>query len=152
MHKVLADFLRTPELRVPEFETQSLETFLVCFDWIKEMMLPDRWNLSATEMALLLGINESEFNELVNEPTSYKKFLPGIAYRISYLLGIHKAFAIINPLPGNKPAYAMFWKNQYQVLDGKSVKDFLLSNPTNDCLRAVRSWLNSTRMPSTYDF
>lgn len=152
MNKELAKFLREPELRVPEFETQSLETFLVCFDWIKEMMQPDRWNLSPKEMALLLGISESEFNELVDEPASYTRFLPGIAYRISYLLGIHKAFAIINPLPGNKPAYEMFWKNRYQVLGGESVKSFLLSNPTNDYLRAVRSWLNSTRMPSTYDF
>lgn len=152
MHKTLDKFFNQPEIRSVELEGQTLERFIVCFDWLVEMMQEDHWNLTKAEMASLISISESDFDDLIENKEGYRKFLPEIAYRMSYLLGIHRAFMLINPLPGKENAYAMFRRNRYEPCAGKTVKEFLLEHPTNQHIRAVRAWLDTCRMPSTYDF
>lgn len=108
-----------------------------------------RWGLSMEELGELLGgINRRTLTEWQRKVRHQEEvdLARDVYERISLLLGIHKALALIAPDGREGLAYEWFkTPTDLMGLQGQSIRDYLLAQGTMDALYYVRRRLDAAR-------
>lgn len=129
-----------------EFLTQ--EHFLAAISWISKMCSSEYWNLTDSEAAKLLGMKDTAtYKELVTQAlTNQSIFMSDeTSERISLLLGIWKYSQILAPANRADLAIKLFnTPNSSSLLQGNSIKDFLLQNNSISHFYTIKRYLAST--------
>ncbi len=117
--------------------------------WVTKMSERNRWNLTPEEIAALLGgITIESYQDMCHRAESGLSITmtPDTVERLSLLLGIWKALQLLVPVERPDLAFEWFNKpNNSPLLQGKSIKDYLLENNTLESFYTVRDYLNSNR-------
>ncbi|WP_323816469.1 hypothetical protein [Cellvibrio sp. NN19] len=116
--------------------------FVASINWIWKMSAPSKWNLTPEEIAILIGMNVREYLEIQKMANEDQSFLlqPDVAERLSLLLGIWKRLQLMGF--SDDTAIAVFnRKNNGELLNGKSIKSFLLESSSLAEYYAVNSYL-----------
>ena len=117
--------------------------------WITKMGSPERWNLTAAEIAALLGgLTVDAHQEMLRRTECGLPITmtPDTVERLSLLLGIWKALQLLVPIGRQDLAFNWFNKpNNSPLLNGMSIKYYLLENNTLESFYTVRDYLNSNR-------
>ncbi|RYY02145.1 MAG: hypothetical protein EOO53_14000 [Gammaproteobacteria bacterium] len=117
--------------------------------WISKMSSQERWNLTTEETAALLGGIEGKTYKAMQQRAESGlpiTMTPDTVERLSLLLGIWKALQLLVPVERPDLAFEWFNKpNNSPLLQGKSIKDYLLENNTLESFYTVRDYLNSNR-------
>jgi len=110
--------------------------------WFEKLCEKERWNLSLTERATILGgISSTKYENLLHGdlddfPPSEKN---DVIERLSILITI---FKYLRALVGNDHAYSLFSRaNSNPVFAGKSIKETLLANNSIEQFYVVRKYL-----------
>ncbi|RYY02279.1 MAG: hypothetical protein EOO53_11795 [Gammaproteobacteria bacterium] len=117
--------------------------------WITKMGSPERWNLTAEEIAALLGgFTVDTYQEMLcrAEGGLPITMTPDTVERLSLFLGIWKALQLL--VPHERPDLAFAWFNKTNsspILQNRSIKHYLLENNTLESFYTVRDYLNSNR-------
>lgn len=132
------------------FDRVTPEHCTACIKWVTKMGAPNRWNLTASEMAILLGMNVSEFIEIQKMTHQGIPFLlrNESSERISLLLGMHKRLSLLG-LDEQTSVLVFNRANDGELLKGKSIKNFLLERKSLEALYAVNLYLE-TSIPDAY--
>ncbi len=109
-----------------------------------------RWNLSMNNVANLLGgisvstVDDWEYRTQHGEQVA----LPiDVVERLSLLLGIHSALAMITPVDREALAWEWFQTPiDLYGLKGQSIRDYLLSKGTLDSFYFIRRQLEAARI------
>jgi hypothetical protein len=129
-------------------ESLTREHLASSIQWISEMSGPDRWNLKDEEVATLLGgIDIAIYEDLKCRAANGQPLTltMDIVQRLSLLLGIWRSLQLIVPVNRQDLAYSWFGiANNSPLLNGKSIKDYLLDMKTIDAMYAVKRYLDST--------
>lgn len=127
------------------YDELTAEHFEACMNWIAKMSSPTKWNLSTEEVAILLGMNVGEYNEMKDMSRKDHSFSlrNESAERISLLLGIWKRLQLLG---FDEPtAISVFNRaNKGELLRGKSIKQFLLENNSTAAFYSVNIYLETS--------
>lgn len=121
--------------------------FVAAINWISKMCKSEYWNLTDNEAAKLLGMKDAAtYKELVTQAlTNQFIFISDeTSERISLLLGIWKYSQILAPANRADLANKLFIApNSNPLLQGNSIKDFLLKNNSIDNFYTIKRYLAS---------
>lgn len=125
----------------------STEHLIAGINWFVKMNDTTRWNLTQNEAAELLGgISVSKYLNLKRKAA---KFLPinvtrDLSDRISLFLGIWEASQLVVPDNRTDLAYKLFNQpNTSHILEGKTIKQYLLDRKSMEALYVVKRYLNA---------
>lgn len=117
--------------------------------WLQKQSVHERWALTQADRMNLLGgiprrtLTRYESEAAVNRSVNLSR---DTLERLSVLLGIHKALALVAP---TGQEYAMFNRRTFgeagALFGGKSIRDFLLSDGSMQSLYVARRYLNAKR-------
>lgn len=122
---------------------------ITSIQWIVKMGEHDRWNLTSEEIAALLGgIKVETYQDMRHRAASGLPITmtSDTVERLSLLLGIWKALQLL--VPHERPDLALTWfnkPNSSPLLNGMSIKHYLLENNTLEGFYVVRDYLSSHR-------
>jgi hypothetical protein len=118
-----------------------------CIKWVTKMSTPTEWDLTISEVAILLGMNVSEYVETQNMASESLPFLlrAESAERISLLLGISKRLHLLGL--DEKTSISAFNRiNNGKLMKGKSIKNFLLEENSLPAFYAVNLYIESSKV------
>jgi hypothetical protein len=117
--------------------------------WLHDMSSSAKWDLSAEEVADLLGgvplrtYHDLKRKALAGQSISLNR---DCLERISLLLGISKALQLIAPSGRSDMAYQWFnTPNDNPIFENKSIKQYLLDRKSIEGLYTVRRYLDAAR-------
>ena len=119
--------------------------YIASINWISKISSPSEWNLTAEEVAILLGMNVSEFIRLQEMALEANEFSlrRESAERISLLLGIWKRLQLLG-FDEKTAIHAFNRVNTGELMKGKSIKIFLLENNSMAAFYAVNIYLQAS--------
>jgi hypothetical protein len=116
----------------------------ICIRWLFKQASNDYWDLKASDLANLLGVDEELIKKFKDdlELGGLIELTEDAKFRISMLLAINKALHDISP-EGQEVA---FFKspNSGSFLNGISIKEFLIKEATLEAMAGVLAWLRSS--------
>lgn len=115
----------------------------ISLQWLFKQASPNSWNLNNSELANLLGINEDSIRGIKGDlalgfPVELTE---DTNIRLSMLLSIYKGIHEISP-NGKKSSFFTN-SNSGNLLNGLSIKEFLIEEATTDAMDKVNVWLKS---------
>jgi hypothetical protein len=129
------------------FSELTSEHVTAGINWFSKMNDAARWNLSNAEASELLGgIGVSKYLSLKRKAAENLplKVSQDLCERISLLLGIWESLQNIAPVDRKDLAYQWFTQpSTSQVLEGKSIKQYLLDCQSMEALYVVNRHLKS---------
>lgn len=120
---------------------------IAAVNWIASMSSKDKWNLTAEDVANLLGDISVETYQEIKQKAALNiavELTSDTIERLSLLLGIWKTLQLIAPNTRTELAYASF--NQpidNPIFVGKSIKEHLLEANRIESLYTVRRYLEA---------
>jgi hypothetical protein len=116
----------------------------VGIQWLFKQAAPNRWDLNYSDLAKLLGVSEESIQKFELELTIKVPIdlTENSRNRLSRLLTIHKSIYELSPL-GQEITFFIS-SNCGSFLNGKSIKDFLIDEPTPEAMDKIIIWLKST--------
>ncbi|RYY02299.1 MAG: hypothetical protein EOO53_11895 [Gammaproteobacteria bacterium] len=124
----------------------SPEHFTAAVLWISKMSSPDGWNLTAEEVARLLGLESATFTEMQRNALNDEPVMMtcDAAERLSLLLQISKALNLFAPHQRQDLALQWFSKTTTNpTFNNKSIKGFLLESNTVESFCEVITYLRA---------
>ncbi|PWK52816.1 hypothetical protein [Pleionea mediterranea] len=116
--------------------------------WLSDVSRIDKWNLSISDQALLLGVKERTYKSWKKKASEGQgvEVSKDTQDRLSYLLGIMKGLKMISPMERGELVFEWFSSpNKNPVFNGKSIRDYLLENGSMISLHNTRSYLDAAR-------
>lgn len=115
--------------------------------WLSLMSKSDKWNLSAAEVADLLGgISVNTYYNLVRKAEKQLpiKMTRDMKERLSLLLGIWKSLQLLVPNNRQDLAYSWFSKTTTShILMHQSIKNYLIEQKRMEAFYVVKRFLNA---------
>jgi hypothetical protein len=119
------------------------EIATISIRWLLKQASTRRWNLSYSDLAILLDVDEQsvrEFEHNVELRTSIV-LKENTRIRLTMLLSINKAIHNISPAGHENSFFTS--PNSGRYLKGVSIKQFLIKEATNDAMNKVIIFLKS---------
>ena len=115
----------------------------ISLQWLFKQSSPDRWNLSDTDLANVLGIDEELIEKLKSDVALGKQIElnESASTRLPLLLSINKAIYSISP-DGQENLFFTN-PNSGSFLEGRSIKEYLISSASIDSMLEIIKWLKS---------
>ncbi len=101
--------------------------------------LISHWQLTPTEQASILGMTQLHYEQLIEEKQNSAS--PELMDRVVRLVGIQKALSVFSP----RGAENQFFTATVNTppLQGRSIRDYLITQNSEEDLEAVFRWINS---------
>lgn len=115
----------------------------ISFSWFVKMTGPEVWDLTNSEAAALLNIDEAEYVDMLSENEALPLSSETIG-RLSLLLGIWKMLQLWAPVDRQDIAILAFKKpGAFAALNGKSIKQHLIDGGSVETFYEVKCILRS---------
>src|SRR5690606_15642948 len=101
--------------------------------------LISHWQLTPNEQASILGMTQPHYEQLIKEKQNSAS--PELMDRVVRLVGIQKALSVFSP----RGAENQFFTATVDTppLQGRSIRDYLITQNSEEDLEAVFRWINS---------